>query len=110
MQLTKTKHGTDIVIILQGGIGVRILVIEDDLKLSEVIKKGLEASGFEIQIENTGMGGEEAAYVEHYDAILLDLNLPDKDGVDILHFLRQEGIQTPIIIVTARDEIGRAHV
>lgn len=84
---------------------MRVLVIEDDVKLSQVIREGLEKAGFEIDVENFGESGEEAAYVEDYDAILLDLNLPDKDGIDVLKFLRQENIQTPIIVVTARDDV-----
>lgn len=69
------------------------------------MKAGLEKAGFPIDVSYTASEGEERAYVNDYDAILLDLNLPDKDGLDILNFLRSEHIETPVIIITARDEI-----
>lgn len=69
------------------------------------MKAGLEKAGFHIDVSYTGCNGEEMAYVNGYDAILLDLNLPDKDGINILKFLRSSGIDTPVIIITARDEI-----
>ena len=66
---------------------------------------GLTTAGFTVDVSNTGKEGEEKAYVNQYDAILLDLNLPDKDGLDILRFLRAENILAPVVIITARDEI-----
>lgn len=82
---------------------MRILIIEDDKNLSYEIKEGLERNGFIVDIANMGMEGEEKAYTTDYDTILLDLNLPDKDGLDILHFLRKEERNIPIIIVSARN-------
>lgn len=84
---------------------MRLLIIEDNTELSKSMKKGLEKNGFIIDISNTGIDGEEKAYVNSYDAILLDLNLPDKDGLEILKFLRKNRLDVPIIIITARDEI-----
>lgn len=59
-----------------------------------------------MDVSYTGLKGEELAFVNEYDAVLLDLNLPDKDGLDILKFLRSSNVTAPVIIVTARDEIG----
>jgi two-component system response regulator QseB len=84
---------------------MRVLIIEDDRELSQVMKAGLEKSGFTADVANSGADGEEKAYATPYDAILLDLNLPDKDGMEILSFLRQSQVATPVIIITARDEI-----
>lgn len=84
---------------------MRLLVIEDNKELALSIKAGLEKNGFYIDVSYTGMEGEEKAYTNGYDSILLDLNLPDKDGIEILKFLRSEHIETPVIIITARDEI-----
>ncbi len=84
---------------------MRLLIIEDNKELADSMKAGLEKAGFPADISYTGCEGEERAYVNGYDAILLDLNLPDKDGIDILKFLRSEHIETPVIIITARDEI-----
>lgn len=84
---------------------MRLLIIEDNKGLATSIKTGLEKEGFCVDTAETGLAGEEKAFVNGYDAILLDLNLPDKDGIDILRFLRSEHIETPVIIITARDEI-----
>lgn len=86
---------------------MRLLIIEDNKELSYVMKEGLEKLGFTIDVANYGLEGEEKAYVNTYDAILLDLNLPDKDGIEILKFLRESSIAVPIIIVTARDEVSQ---
>jgi two-component system response regulator QseB len=84
---------------------MRLLIIEDNVELSLTMKDGLTNGGFTVDVSNTGKEGEEKAFVNSYDAILLDLNLPDKDGLDILRFLRSENILTPVVIITARDEI-----
>lgn len=84
---------------------MRVLVIEDNRELAFSVQKGLEREKFLVDLAFTGLEGEEKAYVNTYDAILLDLNLPDKDGLAILHFLREKAVDSPIIIITARDEI-----
>ncbi|MBW9150297.1 response regulator transcription factor [Clostridium sp. CM028] len=84
---------------------MRLLIIEDDKELSYVMKIGLEKNGFTADVANTGFEGEEKAFANSYDTILLDLNLPDKDGIEILSFLRENNIHTPIIIVSARGEV-----
>jgi len=84
---------------------MRLLIIEDNTELSLSMKAGLEKFGFYIDVANTGLEGEEKACINGYDTILLDLNLPDKDGLDILKSLRQLKIDVPIIVITARDEI-----
>jgi two-component system, OmpR family, response regulator QseB len=84
---------------------MRLLIIEDDKNLSLVIRAGLEREGLAADIANTGEDGEEKAYANSYDTILLDLNLPDKDGLEVLSFLRKNEINTPVIIITARDEV-----
>lgn len=84
---------------------MRILIIEDNRELSLSIKKGLEREKFSVDLAFSGSDGEEKAYVNNYDVILLDLNLPDKDGLSILNFLRESMINVSIIIITARDEI-----
>ena len=84
---------------------MRLLIIEDNKELAGSMKSGLQRSGFHIDVAYTGSSGEEMACVNGYDTILLDLNLPDKDGIDILKYLRSTGVDTPVIIITARDEI-----
>lgn len=82
---------------------MRLLIIEDDILLANEMKTGLERQGFAVDVSNTGADGEEKAYVTDYDAVLLDLNLPDKDGLEILSFLRSSGRNLPVLIVSARD-------
>ena len=84
---------------------MRILIIEDDKELASVVKRGLEAFGFSSDIANTGEDGEEKIFINEYDSILLDLNLPDKDGLEVLKGIRETGITTPVIIITARNEV-----
>lgn len=84
---------------------MKLLIIEDTKELANSMKIGLEKAGFAVDVSYNGQDGEEMAYANEYDAILLDLNLPDKDGIEILRFLRSEDINTPVIIITARDEI-----
>jgi DNA-binding response OmpR family regulator len=85
---------------------MRILIIEDNEQLASRLKKGLEGEGFSVDVSDCGLDGEERAFVNEYDAILLDLNLPDSDGLYILKSLREDGNETPIIIVTARDDVS----
>lgn len=85
---------------------MRVLIIEDNIELCAYTKKSLEQEGFAVDISCTGKEGEEKAYVNAYDIILLDLNLPDRDGIEIMRFLRDSGVETPVIMITARDAIG----
>jgi len=84
---------------------MRLLIIEDNIELANSMKLGLVQHGFSIDVCYDGEMGEEMAFVNGYDAILLDLNLPDKDGIEILKYLREENVNCPVIIITARDEI-----
>lgn len=79
---------------------MRLLIIEDNVSILEYMKSELEKNGFCIDIATTGGVGEEKAYINDYDLILLDLKLPDKNGNDIIEYLRNENINTPIIIIS----------
>lgn len=82
---------------------MRVLIIEDNEDVLNCMKIRLGSAGLYVDIANNGIEGEEKAYVNEYDLILLDLFLPDKGGIEILEYLRKEGIQTPIIIITANN-------
>jgi DNA-binding response OmpR family regulator len=84
---------------------MRLLIIEDNIQLLNNMKKSFERENFQVDIAATGLEGEEKAIINGYDAILLDLNLPDKDGLEILKYLRSETINTPVLIITARYEV-----
>lgn len=80
---------------------MRILVVEDNPKVAVAIQKGLAVQGYAVDIADRGYDAEEAAVATAYDAIVLDLMLPDRDGVDICRALRRRGLKTPILMLTA---------
>ncbi len=90
---------------LQGeGPPVRILLIEDDRLMSRAIELMLGGAGLEYETAATGEDGIELARVYDYDAILLDLTLPDLHGYEVLRRLRVARIATPVIILTGNSE------
>jgi DNA-binding response OmpR family regulator len=84
---------------------VNILVVEDDLNLANVIKRGLTQSGHVIDLAHDGTNGMYLARESAYDSIVLDLTLPGIDGVALTRELRRDGIETPILMLTARDTV-----
>jgi DNA-binding response OmpR family regulator len=84
---------------------MKILIIEDDERIAHVTQRGLKEEGFTVDVVHDGEEGEFMATENPYDAIILDLNLPDKDGLLICKKVRQKNISTPIIMVTARTGI-----
>jgi DNA-binding response OmpR family regulator len=84
-----------------GAQTMRILVVEDNPKVAVAIQKGFAAQGYAVDIADRGYDAEETAAGTSYDAIVLDLMLPDRDGVDICKALRRRGVKTPILMLTA---------
>jgi DNA-binding response OmpR family regulator len=84
---------------------MRILIIEDEKKLADSIKKGLEQESYAVDISYEGSDGFGLAVTQNYDLIILDLMLPGMDGMDICGKLREKNIDTPIIMLTARGQI-----
>jgi DNA-binding response OmpR family regulator len=80
---------------------MRILLIEDNAKLAQTIKTGLEQQGYSVDIANTADQGDEMAVVDHHDVIILDVMLPDGDGVQLCRQLRRQKVTTPILLLTA---------
>ena len=83
----------------------RILIIEDEQRISSFVAKGLKAAGLQPSVAGTGEEGLQLASDEDFEAIILDLGLPDVDGYEVLKRLRAFGLQTPVIILTARSSI-----
>ena len=81
---------------------MRILLVEDELKVARFVQQGLEAEGYEVEVASDGKLGEKKAQSETFDLILLDVLLPKKNGFEILQTLRKEKVKTPIIMLTAR--------
>ncbi len=84
---------------------MKILVIEDEHRVATFLQKGFEAEAFAVDIALDGKTGYAMGLSETYDAIILDVMLPGKDGLSILRDLRTEGVKTPILILTARNEL-----
>ena len=84
---------------------MRLLVVEDDLTLGPALQEYLQAQAYEVDLVDTGSAALEALKHEHYHLILLDLNLPDMNGLDVLRSLRTEGQLVPVLILTARDSL-----
>lgn len=84
---------------------MRILIVEDEKDLCQMIAKSLKESGYEVDIANNGNEAMELLDVENYDLIVLDLNLPEIDGMEILEEFRTFNQDTKIIILSARSQI-----
>ncbi|MCD4718450.1 MAG: response regulator transcription factor [Desulfobacula sp.] len=84
---------------------MRILVVEDDLKIAEFIQKGLKSSGFAVDHAVTGTQGFDMAFEEPYDTMVVDIMLPEMDGISLIKKIRGKNNNTPIIILSARDRV-----
>jgi heavy metal response regulator len=84
---------------------MRILVVEDEKKISEFLRRGLKEEGYAVDVAADGEEGHFLASTNDYDLLVLDLMLPKKDGMTLCRQLRQEKIFTPILMLTAKDEI-----
>jgi len=80
---------------------MRVLIIEDNPKMATAIQRGLAAHGYAADACHTGYEGEELAAIEPYDMVILDVMLPDRDGVDVCRNLRRRDIKKPVLILTA---------
>lgn len=82
----------------------RVLVIEDDVGISNLLKRGLGLKGIEVTVAGDGPSGRTVWESGVHDLVLLDVMLPGVDGVDLLSERRAAGDETPVILLTARDE------
>lgn len=84
---------------------MRILIVEDEKKVAGFIKKGLEEETYAVDVASDGEEGQSLAELNHYDLIILDLMLPKINGLNVLSHLRSKNINTPIILLTAKDSV-----
>ncbi len=84
---------------------MRVLIIEDDQRLTTTLGDSLRAEGYAVDVAETAEDGRWMANEAPYDAIVLDVGLPDGDGVGLCATLRDEGVWAPILMLTARGEI-----
>ena len=84
---------------------MRVLVVEDEQKVANALREGLEGERYEVIVERTGEAAFFRLNTETFDAILLDLGLPGRDGLQILKAVRERGLATPVLVLTARDSV-----
>ncbi len=84
---------------------MRILVVEDDVKIASFIMKGLKAAGYAVDHSLDGETGLDMALGEPYDTAIIDIMLPKRDGLSIIERMRKENVHTPVIILSAKGSI-----
>ncbi len=84
---------------------MNILVVEDEVKLSSAIRKGLESEGYSVSVASTGEEGFFLISNQSFDLLILDVMLPGRDGVEILTALRKRDISTPVLFLTSKDSV-----
>ncbi|PZS00228.1 MAG: DNA-binding response regulator [Chloroflexi bacterium] len=84
---------------------MRILLVEDDPKISAIVRQALQEEAYAVDVAFDGDRAEELAFVNKYDAIVLDLMLPGRPGLEVCKALREEGSTAPVLILTARDTL-----
>ena len=85
---------------------MKLLVIEDEAKIASLLKKGLQEQGFQVDISGDGEDGLERATKTPYDAIVIDIMLPKRDGLSVLKTLRSRKVTAPVMIITARGDVN----
>ncbi len=84
---------------------MHVLIVEDEKKMAELLKRGLEEENHSVSLAHDGRDALEMAQALEYDAIVLDLMLPGMDGYEVARRLRKGGNKTPILVLTARDTV-----
>lgn len=82
---------------------MRVLVIEDEQKMADLLQRGLQEEGMDVVVAADGEAGLKAGKEDRFDCILLDITLPGLDGLNVARSLREANIKTPILMLTARD-------
>ena len=82
---------------------MRVLVVEDEQKVADALREGLEGEGYDVVVESTGEAGFHRLTTDRFDVVLLDLTLPGVDGLEVLSTARRRGLDTPVVVLTARD-------
>ena len=84
---------------------MQILVVEDEPKVGQALREGLESEGYPVTLAQTGEEGFFQASTRALDLIILDVMLPGRDGIEVLQTLRKQGMKTPVLLLTAKDAI-----
>ncbi len=84
---------------------MRVLLIEDDLKIAAFLQGGLKEAGFAVDAVYNGVEGEEMALNSIYDAAVIDIMLPGRDGLSVIESMRRQGVETPVLILSAKQSV-----
>ena len=84
---------------------MRVLVVEDERRIADFISRGLSEQGYAVDVAYDGDEALDWANVAEFDVIILDVMLPARDGIEVCHILRERGLRTPILMLTARDAV-----
>ena len=84
----------------------RILIVEDEARLAGFLEKGLRANGYATKVAPDGESARRLADDSEFDLVILDLGLPDIDGLTVLREIRDRGVRLPVVILTARDDLA----
>ena len=84
---------------------MKVLIVEDEPKVGKALSEGLKANGYEVTLAQTGEDGFFLANSHAFDVIVLDVMLPGRNGIEILRTLRKQGMQVPVLLLTAKDSI-----
>jgi DNA-binding response OmpR family regulator len=84
---------------------MRVLVVEDEQKVANALREGLQGEQYDVEVERTGESAFFRITTEPFDLVLLDLTLPGRDGLQILKAMREKNVRTPVLVLTARDTL-----
>ncbi|MGB2693849.1 MAG: response regulator transcription factor [Dehalococcoidia bacterium] len=84
---------------------MRVLIVEDERRIADFIRKGLSEQGYAVDVASDGEEALDWAAVAEFDTIVLDIMLPVRDGIEVCRLLRERGVRTPILMLTARDAV-----
>ena len=83
---------------------MKILVVDDEVRIAKAIKQGLEQDGYAVDVEHDGEDGYNAATADEYDVVILDVMMPEMNGFEVARKLREDGFKMPIMMLTAKDQ------
>jgi len=84
---------------------MRILVVEDEKRIADFLSRGLESAGYAVDVAGLGSTAVDMVHATEYDLVILDLNLPDTDGLTVLEKIRNRKVIPPVLILSARDSV-----
>jgi DNA-binding response OmpR family regulator len=101
----RTTRATDLSASRGTKVAMAVLLVEDNPRLSAALARGMKECGFQVQVERTGRGALDRLEKHGADAVILDLGLPDIDGIEVLTTARGRGVLAPVLVLTARDAV-----